>query len=352
MPGRLQDIFAGDAYSAVQLTQRINTIPFQEGLFRSRLPWTVANSITPDIAIEKNSQGIAVISPKERGAPGTQFGRAKRGVTKITPPHYPVNAVIQASELRAALQDVADANGQFLAVQSLHDRYMTAFTRSFAVAWEYGAECAFDALLKDPADGSTILDIGATYGEEPQSIPVDYTNANFDWVGFLEEAKTEALHQLGGGFPQVLDWVLFCFGPAAKAVRSNQKVLQTMQYTDPSFYMSDKVRSSRVRFCTDVDIVTVQGTGTYNMTTATSSFPSGVSLPAGGGCVLAPVVEGLYDVTFTPKESFSQINGPGQEMYAEVPVSKITETSYQLDAESNVLHTIKRPGAILKMPQQ
>lgn len=338
------DIFNNDAFSQITLTQQILSTPFQEHMLSARLPWTIENSPTPDVAIERSSEGVAVITSAPRGAPGVEFGLTKKSVIKVTPPHYPAGATIQSTELRAALNHVGD-NGELLGVQALHQRHMNAFVRSYAQMWEHGAQGALEGLIKDPGIEEPVLDLGELWGEVPQVVEVDFTDPSVDWVQELTDAKTAAIQELTG-MPAVTDWVFMLFGSAAKFVTSNEKLLKTKDRIDDTIHSADRVRGfSRYRFADNVELVTYQGT--KNMP-CLIDFGS----EAGGGLLL-PIVQGMYTKTFTPAESFDSINAPGQEIYASVPKSKITESSYRLQAESNCLHTIKKPKAVMKflMPQ-
>jgi hypothetical protein len=340
---RMTDIFASDAFSTVTLTQRILSMPFRDGQLRSRLPWRVTNSTTPDIAVQKNSQGIGVIGFKERGEPGTEFGRLKATIMKFTPPHAPVGATIQATELRAALANVDDAAGQLLTLQALHDVYMRSFNDSYAQLWEYGAGAAIEGLINDPLTGDEVLNLSQIYGEAPQELPVDFTDPNFDWIGAFSEGKTEAISQLGG-LPPVQEWIVFMFGKAGKAMTGNKALLATKDRIQDSVHSADRVRGfSNVRYADDVELATYQGT---------ANAPTAIQYdPAEGCAIMLPIVDGMYDVTFTPADTFDAINGPAQEIYVSAPPSKQTETSYRLQAESNFVHTIKKPKGIIKFVQ-
>jgi hypothetical protein len=338
-----QDVFDSDAFTAITLTQRINQLPWQDGTIMSRFPWTVTNSPTADIAIQKSAMGIGVIPAKERGEAGTEFGRTKKGILRFTPPHYPAGATINSTELKAALANADDPEDQMVSLQGLHDMYQAAFVRSFAQSWEYGAQGALDSMIRNP-DGTEILDLGALYGDTAQQVTIDFTDPAADFITLLEESKTAAIHQLGG-LPEPKDWVLLMFGPAAKFIRSNPKLAITKQRIDPAFLAADRVRSSsQYRFSDNVELLTYQGTSDP----VTGAFPTAVEFGEEGGAMLIPVTEGLFDLTFTPAEGFNTINGPGQELYSEVPPEKITSKSYRLEAESNFVHTIRKPKALIK----
>ena len=340
---KIPNVYDNEAFSAIELTQQINEIAFQGTQLRDLLPVSVTNATTSDIAIEKSANGIAVIDAAPRGSAGAEIGLAKKSSFKLTVPHYPVSPSINANEMREALQSVGQA-GELVGIRALHERYMTNWAQvSFPQLWERGLGGALDGIIRS-SSGVEEISLRDLYGDAPQEIEVDYTDADFDWITTLEEAKAAARKRLGG-FAAVRDWTLLMFGEAAKSVRSNKKLAATKERIDPAFLSADRIKnSSRTRFSDDVELFTYQSTPGF-------ADPVVFDDVDAGGCMLVPIVPGLIDCTFTPTETIDGVNGPGLPLYADVPEEYATKRGYKLTAESNFLFTVKRLGALMKFVQ-
>jgi hypothetical protein len=90
----MQDVFNGDAFSLVSLTESINLLPFvpgrlgEMGLFRSK------GIATTTAAIEEKRGVLSLIPSGKRGGPSTQAGRGGRKLRSLVVPHIPYEDVV------------------------------------------------------------------------------------------------------------------------------------------------------------------------------------------------------------------------------------------------------------------
>lgn len=94
------DVFKGDAFGVLKLTDAINNIPFVPGRAGMLIPWNEEGVPTTTIAIEEISGTLTLVSPTARGGPGSTVGKEKRKIRNLSVPHFQVDDAIYAEEVQ------------------------------------------------------------------------------------------------------------------------------------------------------------------------------------------------------------------------------------------------------------
>jgi hypothetical protein len=93
-------IFKGDAFSVISLTDSINKIPFVPGRAGVLVPWVETGVTTTSVMIEEVDGVLSLIDPTPRGGPGTTVAKTRRVARAISIPHYQIDDAIYADEVQ------------------------------------------------------------------------------------------------------------------------------------------------------------------------------------------------------------------------------------------------------------
>lgn len=94
------DVFNGDAFSVLALTDAINAQPFVPGIAGTVIDWQESGVATTSIMIEEKSGVLRLVDPSPRGAPGAPGAKAKRSARSVAIPHYEVPGAVMADEVQ------------------------------------------------------------------------------------------------------------------------------------------------------------------------------------------------------------------------------------------------------------
>jgi hypothetical protein len=148
------DVFRGDAFTTVSLTDAINKAPYkpgrigQLGLFRS------AGIRTTTVVVEEKDGQLELIQTSPRGGPGTTLGNSKRTARPFVVPHLEKESVIKADEVQGVR--VFGSEDQALAVQTVVDERLATLRQMHEVTLEHLRVGAIKGSILD-ADGTTEL---------------------------------------------------------------------------------------------------------------------------------------------------------------------------------------------------
>jgi len=94
------DIFKGDAFSVLSLTDRVNKFPFIPQRAGQVIDWSEESVATTVIAIEELGGVLSIVNPSARGGPGTSMAKDKRKLRNLTIPHYQIDDGVYAEEVQ------------------------------------------------------------------------------------------------------------------------------------------------------------------------------------------------------------------------------------------------------------
>jgi Phage major capsid protein E len=168
------DIFNGDAFSVVSLTDAINNIKYIPGRI-GQLGIFNESSINTTVAMVEQQDGILkLISPSPRGGPGHTLPKGARSVLPILVPHFEINDSVMAEEV----QNVR-AFGSETALESLQSKIaerLAIASQSMEATHEYSRIGAVKGVVTY-ADGST-FSLFTTFGvSQIAEIDFDLDNA-------------------------------------------------------------------------------------------------------------------------------------------------------------------------------
>lgn len=94
------DVFKGNAFSVVSLTDAVNKIPHTPGRAGQVIDWNEQGVNTTSIMLEETNGQLNLVDPTPRGGPGSTLGKDKRDARILAVPHYQVDDAVYAEEVQ------------------------------------------------------------------------------------------------------------------------------------------------------------------------------------------------------------------------------------------------------------
>jgi hypothetical protein len=170
------DIFNGDAFSIVRLTQAINELKFVPGRLGQLGLFETDNLDTTTISVERQGDLLVIVPPSERGAPGSTLEpEPSRSLRALTIPHFEINDYINADSVQnvrafGSVSQLETVVSKVVKRQMIH-------VNSFAATEEHSRMGAIKGVVTY-ADG-TSLNLFTEFGvAAPSDIDFDLDNAS------------------------------------------------------------------------------------------------------------------------------------------------------------------------------
>src|SRR5690242_2164251 len=184
----ISDVFNGDAFSVLSLTDAINNVPFLPGRAGQVAGWVEQGVPTTSIFIEQKDGVLELINPTPRGGPGQTGMPTKRTARSLVIPHYQYDDFIAAD----SVQNVR-AFGQVSQLEVLQDRVnermQILVQQKLDPTLEYQRVGALKGLILN-ADGTTLYDLFAEF-DVTQEAAVNFDLDNATPASRSEEHTSE-----------------------------------------------------------------------------------------------------------------------------------------------------------------
>ncbi len=332
----LLDVFAGDAFSVVSLTDAINRIPYKQsrigdmGLFKTK-------GITSTIAVVEERDGVlSLLATGARGAPPAVAARGGRRARNFTVPHIPLSAAVMADEVQGVRAFGSENETEGVA-QVVNDK-IAEIRQKHEITLEYHRLGAIKGVVLD-ADGTTVIHDLFTEFECIQPAPVVGGFAEFDFTAATPAVKTTCLNIVRmietnlGGTPY--DHIhCFCDSGFFDALTGEAGVIAAYALWQQGAALRNDMRR---RF--DYGGIVFEeyrgGIGTVNFIDDDTAhfFPVG-----------AP---GLFTTAFAPADYIETVNTVGKPYYAKQEVMDF-DKGIMIDTQSNPLCLCNRPMTLIR----
>jgi hypothetical protein len=179
------DVFSGDAFSVISMTDAINKLPFVPGRAGQVIPWNEQGINTTSIMIEEKGGVLAMVNPSPRGGPGDSFAKDKATARLLRVPHYQIDDAIYADEIQNVRAFGSESQ---LAVLSdvVNNRLANLVQLKLDPTLEYQRVGAVKGIILN-ADGTTLYNLFNEFGVT-QPTEVDF---NLD----VDGSATQAIRQ-------------------------------------------------------------------------------------------------------------------------------------------------------------
>lgn len=160
------DVFKGNAFSVISLTDAVNKIPHIPGRAGRAINWNEKGVATTSIMLEEKKGVLTLIDPTPRGGPGATTQKIKRTARNLTIPHYEVNDAVMADEVQGIRAFGAETIVQTV-MGKVRERLDDHVNLNLDPTLEYQRIGALKGIILN-ADGSTLYNLFTEFGVTAQ----------------------------------------------------------------------------------------------------------------------------------------------------------------------------------------
>ncbi|SEQ91127.1 Phage major capsid protein E [Azotobacter beijerinckii] len=328
------DIFNGDAFTAISLTDAINTRP--EG---QRVP-TLLDSLfevegvnTTSVFIERENDSLALVPAGERGAPADVTTGTQRDTIPFKTLHLPTRSTIRADEVQGVRAFGSET--ELETVMELVGKRLMKMRNKLEATIRFQRAGAITGKIYDADGQRLLLDLHRQFGIEQQSQSMALGSDATKVLGKIVEAKRKAEDTIADS-GLITGWLAVCgrgFWDAFTGHKSTTDAWDRFQ--DGQFLRTD-MRPMGFQFGG------VEWQEFYGKV-------GGVEFIGSNDAYLIPRgIDGLLVTKYAPADYMDTVNTMGQAFYASqepLPHNK----GIDLEAQSNPLSICTRPRAIIKL---
>lgn len=331
------NVFSGDAFSTVELTDAINIVPNKYGRLQQMGLFPARGVRQTTIMLEVKDGVLNLLPTVPRGGPPTEGSVGKRRAKTVNIPHIPHHDMAMADDV----QNVRSfgSENQLMAFQELVNEKLMTMREKHDITLEYLRWGALNGVILD-ADGTTILSLFdfLEVTEEVQDFALDSDTTDvlakiialkryFEFT--VQGISYERIHVMcSNGFFDALiahdafkaAWERFQNGQAFREDLRNGFLWGDVFFENHSGTAVDIAGNVRKFIADDT----------------ARAFPVGGSAAS------------LYQTYFAPATFIESVNTAGREVYAKQQVQKWDE-GIEFLTQSNPLPVVKRPEVLVKL---
>ena len=333
------DIFADDAFSRANLTEVINTVPYEPKLIGSRGIFETKNPNTPVAFIERKGTRLSLIPSKPRGSgETTKRKRGRRDLLPIAIPHFPYDDDLLPSAL-VGIREFGTEDQLEMASGKMAE-LLTEMRLHHEITHEWLRLGAIKGIVLDCDEAFTeLVDLFDAFDITQEEFYFDLEGNGEALKGTCLDVIEYMETQLGG---QTYDHIHAFVGKTFfRNLVMNDEV--TTLYNEQTNFKWGAVQ---------------QGTGTVGRGTNQVTFGDITFECYRGGVGAADFIDadrahffpvgvpGIFQQHFAPAETWSDVNTPGREIYAMQEPIKFDGGS-EVHTESNPLMICTRPKLLV-----
>lgn len=333
MPPTILDVFGGDAFKAISLTDSINALPFKPSRIGSMGLFDPQGITTTTVVIEEKDGLLTLIPTAARGAPYTYGRGVERKARAFKVPHLPLNDVILAADVQG-IRKFGSADEQEGVVDVVNDR-LEVMRQSHEVTLEYHRIGAIHGEIFDADGTTTIYNLFTEFEVTQVTFDWDLGNSTAEIRSTCIDVK-EAIEEGLGAMPY--DHVhAFCGKTWFKKLIAHTKVKEAFaRYRDSEFLRNDPRKGFEF-----ADIVFEVYRGKMG-----SSSPIDFIDP--DQARFFPVgVPNLFKTYFAPADFVEAVGTIGLPYYAKQQIMKF-DKGVEMHTQSNPLCICTRPRTLVE----
>jgi hypothetical protein len=339
------DVFRGDAFRNITLTDLVNKNPFIPFKLSSLEIFEPEPILTTKVAVDTRQGKISLIQSSPRGAPSQQrFDDEKRVSQLFTPPRLALETKIRADEVQD-VRSLDDPKSMLTLKELVARRLMgsTGLTKYVEYTHENHRLGAIQGYIYD-ADGSTLINMFTTFGISP---PTPY---NFDLKqatgpgqvdGYVRTMISEVIRTIKrksqGDFIEGQSEVCAVCGDAFwDAFVNHPDVVETYKFYYGAASLREDKAFGELRFG-----------GVYWINYRGSDDTSTIAVNTNRAQFFVRKAPGLFTVYYAPGETFEDVNQKGKPMYIyrKIPGDgKLSWVGFEIN--SFALHLCNRPEVL------
>ena len=334
----LLDIFSGEAFSTVALTNAINRIPYKPSRIGAMGLFETKGATSAKVGVEELEKVLSLLPTAARGGIPSVQAAEKRHFRPFVVPHIPLDATVRADEIQGirafgsenVLQGVkAVVNGKIASMRQSHE-----------VTLEYHRLGAIKGLLLDADGTSVIYNMFTEFGCVQSVINEGVHNNAFDVTAATPTIKATCMSikreiEINlGGMP--FDHIhCLCDATFFDAITTEAGVLTAYERWEQGRFLRDDMRKGFT-----YGGITFEE---YRGGLGTVAF-----IEAGYGYFFPVGVPGMFTTTFAPADFVETVNTVGKPYYAKQQVMDF-DKGIMIATQSNPLCLCNRPMALIRM---
>lgn len=333
------DVFNGDPFSVMALTDAINHEPHVPGIAGRVIDWQESGVPTTSIMLEEKTGVLRLVDPTPRGAPGTPSAKPKRTARAVAIPHYEVPGAVMADEVQGVR-----AWGSGSMVETVQSKVQSvlreAVQMSLDPTLEHQRVGAVKGLITD-GSGDTVLDLFDAFGVSQETERNLEANVDNSATGALVKEinaiqRLIAKHLGGAAYSRI---VALCGDALYDDLITNKEVVQT--YLNWQAAEGYRVGANAgmpfeafpFRGITWINYRGEVGGTAFVHTDKAHIFPVGVP--------------GLWRTYYAPADYVETVNTPGLPRYAR-QYAMANGKGVHLDVQMNALNLCTRPKVLIQ----
>jgi hypothetical protein len=327
------DVFKGDAFSALSLTDSIRRRPTIPGLIGSLGLFTPKPVRTRKVAVEVKGEQLNIIQTSEPGAPRTHRGKNKGDIVDLRVRRLEESSNITAEELQGIRQFGSETELKQLQTEVAEHQQGLIGDLSATIERQR-LSCVGGTLLD--ADDTVIYNYYDTFGfTAPTEIAFDWANKTKVRKFVAQNVTMPIVRALGGFAPPGLRIAALCGDDFYFDMQENSEYRDAYKNTNNA----SKLLESTVFDAVDAWGVTwIHYRGTDDNTKVAINAAKARFLPIG--------VRGLFQEALAPAPTFTFVNTLGMPWYNRILVDKREEEA-TIEMETHRLPICTRPEALL-----
>lgn len=327
------DIFEGDAFSVIELTRALENIPFKPAMISGSGLFSERGVRSRTVVIESRNGTLSLIPFSERGGGYDQQLPEKREVRAFVCRQFKKQDVLWASEIQGIREFGTESITQ--QTQAEVARRMKRLRSDAEATFEYHFLNALQGVVKDPLDGSTVIDFATEFAITP-AVEVDFDLDNTSpGSGVLRkrcQAMIESVEEsLGGLAVGPVQLRAECGSAFFADLVAHKEIRETYLNTAAANELRGRV----------VDEVTFGG-----ITFRRYGGNSTIGVPTDKAIFYPQGIEGLFEIYFAPADTFETVNTLGLPLYARTIPDRQRDEWVRLEIESNPLPICTRPQVL------
>ena len=327
------DIFEGDAFSVVELTRALENIPFKPATLSGSDLFAERGVRTRTVVIESRDGTLSLIPFSERGSGYDQQSPESRQVRAFVCRQFKKQDVLWASEI----QGIREFGTESVTSQAQAEvaRRMRRLRSDAEATFEYHLLNAIQGVVKDPRDGSEVINFSNEFGITPAA-EIDFDLDNQSPASGVLRKKCQALiesveESLGGLAVGPVQLRAECGSAFFADLVAHKEIRETYLNTAAASELRGRV----------VDEVMFGG-----ITFRRYGGNSTIGVPTDKAFFYPQGIAGLFEIYFAPADTFETVNTLGLPLYARMIPDRERDEWVRLEIESNPLPICTRPQVL------
>lgn len=335
------DLFSGNAFSMLTLTDAMNVIPNLYGRIGQIGIFTPQFVPTVTVGIEMQNGVLNLLSTAARGGgKGTVAQPAKRNIRDFRIPHIPHNDFIYADDVNGVRQFGSEMLLKTL--QTEVDERLVAMSRKHDITLEHLFAGAIRGDMID-ADGSTIYNWFTEFGVTEKVFTFQFSVGTFNVSQEIVRMKTWLDENLLGDTMTGIH--VLCSQGWFEALISHPTMVDAYnKYASTQEPLREDVRNRFVH----KGVVFEQYVGKATVLNPDGTTTTRAFIPDNTARVIPLGTNDTFKVYYGPSDYLADVNLAGQRRYAKI-VPDPSDRFVTVETQQNPLPIVKRPALIPRL---